>query len=44
MRKEGLDLALRGAATGQRMTGDEFETVWRPPAGRPGPAPVPPAW
>jgi hypothetical protein len=44
MRKEGLDLALRGAATGQQMTGNEFETVWRPPAGRPGPAPVPPAW
>jgi Membrane domain of glycerophosphoryl diester phosphodiesterase len=44
MRKEGLDLALRSAATGQQMTGNEFETVWRPPAGRPGPAPVPPAW
>jgi hypothetical protein len=44
MRKEGLDLALRSAATGQEMTGNEFETVWRPPAGTRGPAPVPPAW
>ena len=44
MRKEGLDLALRSAATGQQMTGNEFETVWRPPPGRQGPAPVPPAW
>jgi hypothetical protein len=44
MRKEGLDLALQNAATGQQMTGNEFETVWRPPAGRQGPAPVPPAW
>jgi len=32
MRKEGLDLALQAAAGGQQMTGDEFETVWRPPA------------
>jgi hypothetical protein len=32
MRKEGLDLALQSAAGGQQMTGDEFETVWRPPA------------
>lgn len=48
MRKEGLDLALQGAAS-QPVTGDEFETVWRPPArghgpaapapGGPGPAP-----
>ena len=50
MRKEGLDLALQNAAGGQQMSGNEFETVWRPPAGRqgpaagPGPAPVPPAW
>jgi hypothetical protein len=42
MRKEGLDLALQGAAAGQQMTGDEFETVWRPPGGgqRPGQAPA----
>jgi len=32
MRKEGLDLALQGAAAGQPLTGDEFETMWRPPA------------
>ena len=50
MRKEGLDLALQNAAGGQQMSGNEFETVWRPPAGRQGPgpgpgrAPVPPAW
>src|ERR1700733_7724777 len=44
MRKEGLDLALQNAATSQQMSGNEFETVWRPPAGRQGPAPVPPAW
>jgi hypothetical protein len=48
MRKEGLDLALQNAAGGQQMSGNELETVWRPPAGRqgpgPGPAPVPPAW
>ena len=44
MRKEGLDLALQGAANGQPLTGDEFETVWRPPAaGRP-PTAVPPTW
>ena len=52
MRKEGLDLALQSAAT-QQLTGDEFETVWRPPAsgrgpaappaGGPGPA-APPSW
>ncbi len=52
MRKEGLDLALQGAAS-QPVTGDEFETVWRPPArghgpaaaapGGPGPA-APPSW
>jgi hypothetical protein len=33
MRKEGLDLALQGAAQNQQMTGDEFATLWRPPAG-----------
>jgi hypothetical protein len=44
MRKEGLDLALQNAATGQQMTGDEFETVWRPPAGGQGAAATPPAW
>jgi hypothetical protein len=44
MRKEGLDLALQNAAGGQQMSGNEFETVWRPPAGRQGPAPVPPTW
>jgi hypothetical protein len=44
MRKEGLDLALQGAAAGQQMTGDEFETMWRPPAGARGPAATPPAW
>jgi hypothetical protein len=40
MRKEGLDLALQNAASGGPMTGDEFETMWRPPeAGMPaGPA------
>jgi hypothetical protein len=44
MRKEGLDLALRSVAVGQQMTGDEFETVWRPPAGGQGPAAVAPRW
>jgi hypothetical protein len=44
MRKEGLDLALRGAATGQQMTGDELETMWRPPAGGQAPAATPPSW
>ncbi len=44
MRKEGLDLALQNAATGQQMTGDEFETVWRPPGGAQGPPAPPPAW
>src|SRR6202044_2372578 len=37
MRKEGLDLGLQNAATSQ-MTGDEFETMWRPPAGTQAPA------
>jgi hypothetical protein len=44
MRKEGLDLALQNVATGQQMTGDEFETVWRPPAGGQATAATPPAW
>ena len=44
MRKEGLDLALQGAAAGQQMTGDEFETVWRPPGGAQTGMPAPPAW
>jgi hypothetical protein len=39
MRKEGLDLALQNAAAGQHMSGDELETVWRPPA----PGTMPPA-
>jgi hypothetical protein len=43
MRKEGLDLALQNAATSQ-MTGDEFETMWRPPADTPAPAAAPPSW
>lgn len=47
MRKEGFDLALQhAAASGQQMTGDELETVWRPPsAGAAVTAgPVPPSW
>ena len=44
MRKEGLDLALQSAATSQQMTGDEFETVWRPPGGGQAAAATPPAW
>jgi hypothetical protein len=43
MRKEGLDLALQSAATAQ-MTGDEFETMWRPPADTQAPAAAPPSW
>jgi hypothetical protein len=35
MRKEGLDLARQNAASARRMTGDEFETVWRPPVSGP---------
>ncbi len=42
MRKEGLDLGLQNAATSQ-MTGDEFETMWRPPAATQAPA-APPSW
>jgi Membrane domain of glycerophosphoryl diester phosphodiesterase len=44
MRKEGLDLALQGAANGQQLTGDEFETVWRPPAAGEPPTAFPPTW
>jgi hypothetical protein len=44
MRKEGLDLALQGAATGQQLTGDEFETMWQPPAAGQPPTAVPPRW
>jgi hypothetical protein len=44
MRKEGLDLALQGAASGQQLTGEEFETVWRPPAAGQPPTAVPPTW
>jgi Membrane domain of glycerophosphoryl diester phosphodiesterase len=40
MRKEGLDLALEGAAQGQPLTGDEFATLRRPTAG--GASPWPP--
>jgi hypothetical protein len=32
MRREGLDLALRNAAQGRQLTGDEFATIWQPPA------------
>jgi hypothetical protein len=42
MRREGLDMALRTAADGERATGDEFATVWRPPAGSPPPGQAPP--
>ena len=45
MRREGLDLALRTAAQSNQsdlsasLTGDEFDSAWRPPAGWPaGPA------
>jgi len=44
MRKEGLDLTLQSAAGGQQMAGDEFETVWRPPAAGQQPTAVPPSW
>jgi hypothetical protein len=39
MRKEGLDLALQGAAQGRPLTGDEFATLWRPTAGNARPWP-----
>jgi hypothetical protein len=32
MRKEGLDLALQTAAGSEQAPGDEFASVWRPPA------------
>jgi hypothetical protein len=38
MRREGLDLALRTAAqtaASQPLTGDEFDSAWRPPASWP---------
>jgi hypothetical protein len=39
MRREGLDLALRNAAQGQDLTGDELVTIWQPPvAGQAPPA------
>ena len=33
MRREGLDLALRTAAESDRLSGEEFDSAWRPPAG-----------
>jgi hypothetical protein len=42
MRKEGLDLALRTAAQGGQPSGDEFATVWRPPAAGQGQTAAPP--
>jgi hypothetical protein len=39
MRREGLDLALRTAAQSNSLTGDEFDSAWRPPVGG-----QPPAW
>ena len=44
MRKEGLDLTLQSTTGGQQMTGDEFETMWRPPAAGQRPTAVPPSW
>ncbi len=45
MRKEGLDLALQTAAGREQVPGDEFASVWRPPAAGsaipPGPATSP---
>jgi hypothetical protein len=39
MRKEGLDLALRSAASGPQLTSDEFAALWLAPApGGPPPA------
>lgn len=32
MRREGLDLALRTAAQSDSLTGEEFDSAWRPPA------------
>jgi hypothetical protein len=44
MRKEGLDLALRTAAEGAQPSGEEFATVWRPPAAGRRQSPPPPPW
>jgi hypothetical protein len=41
MRREGLDLVLRGAGQSQALTGDEFSAVWQPPAPQQAP---PAAW
>jgi Membrane domain of glycerophosphoryl diester phosphodiesterase len=39
MRREGLDLTLRNVANDQALTGDEFASVWQPPAtGQGGPS------
>jgi Membrane domain of glycerophosphoryl diester phosphodiesterase len=38
MRKEGLDLALAGAARNRELTAEEFAALWQPPAPG-GPAP-----
>jgi hypothetical protein len=35
MRKEGLDMALQTAAGSEQAPGDEFASVWRPPAASP---------
>jgi hypothetical protein len=43
MRKEGLDLALQSVAAGRPLTGDEFETVWRPPTAGEQPVAFPPS-
>ncbi|MGO9293331.1 MAG: hypothetical protein ACLP52_05500 [Streptosporangiaceae bacterium] len=48
MRREGLDIVLRGAVQGGQLTGDELSSLWRPPAAGPatpaaGPA-TPAAW
>ncbi|HUC21450.1 MAG TPA: hypothetical protein VMA73_01965 [Streptosporangiaceae bacterium] len=32
IRREGLDLALRTAAQSDSLTGEEFDSAWRPPA------------
>jgi hypothetical protein len=39
MRREGLDLALRTAAQSDSLTGEEFDSAWRPP-----PSGQPSAW
>ena len=41
MRKEGLDLVLRNAAQNRQLTGEEFATLWQPPAAGPPPGAVP---